>query len=122
MEIGTFILGMVTMLLIAAVISGVIAVVKVMKISKNIESLDTWTSQRFENVNNEFEKQKMIIKNQLDDIYRTIDSRNDKLYEKVTKHKPEEADDGFKKTLLQVLNNEDEGNDLKKRILQLMNK
>jgi len=85
MDIQSFILGMGAVLVIALVIGSIFAVVKVIKISKEFRETQTWISQEFENEKKEREKEKIIIGGQLNDVYRTIDSRLDKQYEKILK-------------------------------------
>jgi hypothetical protein len=129
MDIQSFILGMSLVLVIAMAVVSVYAIVKVMKLKADLMGLNIWSNQEIENLKKQFGTKDMALDYKIGNIYKDMDSRLDKLYEKIMKNKSpknevfEMADkDGFKKSLLQVLNNEDEGNDLKNRILQLMNK
>jgi hypothetical protein len=114
-ELTSFILGIISVLVIGVSVVSVVAIVKVMKLKE-------WLI----NTNVEFERVRKTINDGNAETFRLVDSRCDKLYEKIMKTKNpvlEMADkDGFKSNLLQVLNKEDEGNDLKNRILQLINK
>jgi hypothetical protein len=85
MDIQSFILGMSAVLLIALVIGSIFAVVKVIKIGKEFREVQIWINQEFENEKKEREKEKIIVGGQLNEVYRTIDSRIDKQYEKILK-------------------------------------
>ena len=128
-QLTSFILGMSLVLVIAMAVVSVYSIVKVMKLKHDLINQNNWIVQVFETQRVEKEKDTADLDHKIENIYRDMDSRLDKLYEKIIKNRSpknevfEMADkDGFKKSLLQVLNNEDEGNDLKNRILQLMNK
>jgi hypothetical protein len=121
-QLTSFILGIVSVLVIAVSVVSVVAIVKVMKLKADCTGVNIWASQEFESLKKE-------IDHKIGNTYKDMDSRFDKFYEKIMKNKSpknevfEMADkNGFKESLLQVLNKEDEGNDLKNRILQLMNK
>jgi hypothetical protein len=85
MDIQSFILGMGAMLVVAFAIGSVFAVVKVIKFGKEFREIQIWISQEFENEKKEREKEKIIVGGQLQEVYRTIDSRLDKQYEKILK-------------------------------------
>jgi hypothetical protein len=100
-----------------------------MKLKHDLINQNNWIVQVFETQRVEKEKDTADLDHKIGIIYRDMDSRFDKFYEKIMKNKSprtevfEMADkNGFRESLLQVLNKEDEGNDLKNRILQLMNK
>lgn len=95
MDIQSFILGMGAMLVLAFAIGSIFAVVKVIKLGKNFREVQIWISQ-------EFEKEKMIVGNQFQEVYRTIDSRFDKQYEKIMKEVIP------KNRILQLMNNKTE--------------
>jgi hypothetical protein len=121
-QVTSFILGIVSVLVIAMAVVSVVAIVKVMKLKLDHNNLSIWSNQEFESLKKE-------IDHKIGNTYKDMDSRFDKFYEKIMKNKSpknevfEMADKvGFKENLLQVLNKEDEGNDLKNRILQLINK
>ena len=128
-QLTSFILGMSLVLVIAMAAVSVYAIVKVVKLNNDHTGLSMWSSQEFDKLRKENETKDMELDHKIGIIYRDIDSRLDKLYEKIMKTKSpknevfEMADkDGFKDTLLKVFRNEDEGKDLKNRILELMNK
>lgn len=85
MDVQSFILGMGAVLVIAFAIGSVFAVVKVIKISKEFRETQIWISQEFEKGKDREREEKMIVGNQLQEVYRTIDSRFDKFYEKISK-------------------------------------
>lgn len=85
MEIQSFILGMSAMLVIALVIGSVFAVVKVIKISKKFNEIQIWVNHEFQNFRKENELAMFGTNQQIQEVYRTIDSRCDKLYEKILK-------------------------------------
>ncbi len=76
MDILSFILGMCMVVVIAVAIVAVISFVKVNKLNKEIESLHSILSMEVENQNRERDQ---IVQ----DIYRTLDSRLDKLENKL---------------------------------------
>lgn len=128
-QLTSFILGMSLVLVIAMAAVSVYSIVKVMKLKHDLINQNNWIVQVFETQRVEKEKDTADLDHKIGIIYRDMDSRFDKFYEKIMKNKSprtevfEMADkNGFRESLLQVLNKEDEGNDLKNRILQLMNK
>ena len=106
MEILSFILGMCAVLVIALAIVGVVALVKVLKlkqnydndvrelhlkindvetnISKNIDELHQYMGREIENIN-------QVTSREVNEIYRTIDSRFDKLSNKLCVTKEDAA-------------------------------
>lgn len=85
MEIQSFILGMGAMLVVAFAIGSVFAVVKVIKFGKEFREVQIWINQELEKVQDRERQEKMIIGNQFQEVYRTIDSRLDKQHEKILK-------------------------------------
>jgi hypothetical protein len=77
MDILSFILGMSMVVVVAVAIVAVIAFVRVNKLNKEIESLHTVLGLEVDNQNRERE-------NAITDVYRTLDSRLDKLESKFT--------------------------------------
>jgi len=76
MDILSFILGMSIVVVIAVAVVAVMAFVKVNKLNKETESLQTILGLEIDNQNRERE-------NSLTDVYRTLDSRLDKLESKI---------------------------------------
>ena len=77
MDILSFILGMSMVVVVAVAIVAVMAFVRVNKLNKEIESLHTILGMEVGNQNRERE-------NAITDVYRTLDSRLDKLESKFT--------------------------------------
>jgi hypothetical protein len=105
MDIQSFILGVGVMLVIALVIGSVFSVVKVIKLGKEFRDVQVWINQEFENQKKVGEQQIMIVNNQINEVYRTIDSRCDKLYEKILKEQ------NPKNRILQLIKNESKNED-----------
>jgi len=80
MDILSFILGMSMVVVVAVAIVAVIAFVKVNKLSKEIETIHTVMGLEIETQNRERE-------NVINDVYRTLDSRLDKLESKIVSRK-----------------------------------
>lgn len=127
-QITSFILGMYTVLMVALVSGSVYAIVKVIKLRRELEETHMAFNNEIERVTKDREDEMASVYGLIDNTTKSIDSRYDKLYEKIMKYQTpknrvfEMADkDGFKSGILQVLNKENEGNDLKDRILQLIN-
>jgi hypothetical protein len=80
MDILSFILGMSMVVVVAVAIVAVIAFVKVNKLSKEIETIHTVMGHEIETQNRERE-------NVINDVYRTLDSRLDKLESKIISRK-----------------------------------
>ena len=80
MDILSFILGMSMVVVVAVAIVAVIAFVKVNKLSKEIETIHTVIGLEIETQNRERE-------NVINDVYRTLDSRLDKLESKIVSRK-----------------------------------
>jgi predicted Holliday junction resolvase-like endonuclease len=76
MDILSFILGMSIVVVIAVAVVAVMAFVKVNKLNKEIESLHTILGLEVASQNRERE-------NVINDVYRTLDSRLDKLESKI---------------------------------------
>jgi hypothetical protein len=76
MDILSFILGMSMVVVIAVAVVAVMAFVRVNKLNKEIESLHTILGLEVESQNRERE-------NVINDVYRTLDSRLDKLESKI---------------------------------------
>lgn len=128
-QLTSFILGMSLVLVIAMAAVSVYAIVKVVKLKNDHNSLSMWSAQEFDKLRKVQETKDMELDHKIGNVYRDMDSRLDKLYEKVMKTKSPKnevfqmADEsGFKETLLKVFKNEEEGNGLKNRILEIMNK
>ena len=85
MDIQSFILGMGAMLVVALVIGSVFPVVKVIKFGKEFREVQIWTTHEFENVKKDIEKREQRLYRRTDDIEKMIDSRCDKLYDKILK-------------------------------------
>lgn len=131
-ELTSFILGICSVLVIATAVVSVYALVKVIKLKQWVMNLNISTAQEFERVRKDNKDLDGTICRHIDDTSKLIDSRCDKLYEKIIRNKyplktmierhPELDNDEFKTGIQQILDKEDEGNDLKNRILQLINK
>ena len=128
-QLTSFILGMSLVLVIAMAAVSVYAIVKVVKLKNDHNSFCMWSSQEFDKLRKENETKDTELEHKIGIVYRDIDSRLDKLYEKIMKNKNPRAEvfemadkPGFKETLRSILNKEEEGNELKNRILELMNK
>ena len=80
MDILSFILGMSVVVVIAVAVVAVMAFVKVKKHNKEIEGIHQFLTREFENQNRERD-------NIVQDIYRTLDSRLDKLESRITSRK-----------------------------------
>ena len=80
MDILSFILGMSMVVVIAVAIVAVIAFVRVNKLNKEIESLHTILSMEIQTQNRERE-------DSITNVYRTLDSRLDKLESKIVSRK-----------------------------------
>ncbi len=76
MDILSFILGMSIVVVIAVAIFAVIAFVKVNRTNKEIETIHTVMGNEFDRVNRERE-------NDIQNVYRALDSRLDKLESKI---------------------------------------
>jgi len=76
MDILSFILGMSMVVVIAVAVVAVMAFVRVNKLNKEIESIHTVMGLEIETQNRERE-------NVINDVYRTLDSRLDKLESKI---------------------------------------
>jgi len=77
MDILSFILGMSIVVVIAVAVVAVIAFVRVNKLNKEIETIHTIMGNEFDRVGRERE-------NAMNDVYRVLDSRLDKLESKIT--------------------------------------
>ena len=71
--------------MVALVIGSVFAVVKVIKFAKEFREVQIWTTHEFENVKKDIEKREQQLYRRTDDIEKMIDSRCDKLYDKILK-------------------------------------
>ena len=80
MDILSFILGMSMVVVIAVAIVAVIAFVRVNKLNKEIESLHTILGMEIQTQNRERE-------DSITNVYRTLDSRLDKLESKIVSRK-----------------------------------
>ena len=80
MDILSFILGMSVVVVIAVAVVAVMAFVKVKKLNKEIESLHQMVSGDFERVNRDMTDMQR-------DIFSSLDSRLDKLEQKLTNKK-----------------------------------
>ena len=76
MDILSFILGMSIVVVIAVAVVAVIAFVKVNKTNKEIETIHTIMGNEFDRVGREREES-------IQNVYRTLDSRLDKLESKI---------------------------------------
>ena len=85
MDIQSFILGVGVMLVIALVIGSVIALVKVLKISKDFNSTQMWVAQEFERTRKEIDRREVEVYHRIEETERAIESRSDKLYDKIMK-------------------------------------
>jgi hypothetical protein len=123
-QLASFILGICSVLVITMGIISVYVVVKVMRLKDDYKNLSIWVSQEFENLR----KERDVHEN---DTNKAIDSRCDKLYEKIMKDKyplkmmigrhPELDNDEFKSGIIKMLD-EDNENDLNNRIRELIKK
>lgn len=99
-EFLSFILGICVVLMVAMAAGSIFAIVKVIKVDKQVTG-NVWRSnEEFDKVKDEFEKVRKEIEVDQNEIYRTIDSRSDKLYEKIAK------DLNPKHRILQLINND----------------
>lgn len=128
-QLASFILGIVSVLVIAMSVVSVLAIVKVVKLKNDNNGMAAYVTQEFQKFRNDLDNRESSLNQSIIDLSKSVDSRCDKLYEKIMKNKNprtemfEMADkDGFKSGILQLLNKEDEGNGLKDRILELINK
>ena len=80
MDILSFILGMSVVVVIAVAVVAVMAFVKVKKHNKEIELVHTIMSTEFERINRDRERD-------ITEVYRTLDSRLDKLESKLSSRK-----------------------------------
>ena len=80
MDLISFILGMSIVVVIAVAVVAVIAFVKVNKLNKEIREVEQCLGREIENQNRERE-------NAINDVYRTLDSRLDKLESKLSSRK-----------------------------------
>lgn len=80
MDILSFILGMSVVVVIAVAVVAVMAFVKVKKHNKDIEQIHTIIGVEVERINRERERD-------ITDVYRTLDSRLDKLESKLGSRK-----------------------------------
>ena len=80
MDILSFILGMSVVVVIAVAVVAVMAFVKVKKHNKDIEQIHTIMGVEVERINRERERD-------IADVYRTLDSRLDKLESKLSSRK-----------------------------------
>ena len=80
MDILSFILGMSVVVVIAVAVVAVMAFVKVKKHNKEFDEIHQFLTREFENQNRERD-------NIVQDIYRTLDSRLDKLESRITSRK-----------------------------------
>jgi len=76
MDILSFILGMSIVVVIAVAVVAVVAFVKVRKHNKDIETIHTI-------MNNEYERSNRDRERDITEVYRTLDSRLDKLESKL---------------------------------------
>jgi hypothetical protein len=128
-QLTSFILGIVSVLVIAVSVVSVYAIVKLVKLKNEFNSHMMWDVQENERLKNDLNNRELSLIQQIRDTNKLIDSRCDKLYEKIMKnrHPLKEMigtaeENGFRSGILQILNKEEEGNGLKDRILELINK
>ena len=128
-QLTSFILGICSVLVIAVSVVSVYAIVKVVNLNREVKDNGVWAILEFEKLTKDLDDRESSLARQIDETNKLIDSRCDKLYEKVMKNRNprsemfEMADkDGFRSGILQILNKEEEGNGLKDRILELINK
>ena len=82
-DIQSFILGMGLVFLIICVIGGVVALVKVMRLEKEGNNIDIGTQQQLDNLHKLVDVKVNEINNSIGIVYRDIDSRFDKMYNKI---------------------------------------
>ena len=128
-QLTSFILGIVSVLVIAMSVVSVYALVKVVKLKNDNNGMAAYVTQEFIKFRNDLDNRESSIRQDIIDINKSVDSRCDKLYEKVMNNRSlrskmcEMTDkDGFRSGILQILNKEEEGDGLKDRILELINK
>jgi len=89
MDIQSFILGMCAVLLIALVIGSVVALVKVLRLEKNSNNINIGFQQQIDLLKRDCESNDEVLATQLgqqiNQVYQDIDSRMDKLYNKILK-------------------------------------
>ncbi|MBP7211168.1 MAG: hypothetical protein KBA02_08270 [Paludibacteraceae bacterium] len=85
MDIPSFLLGMGVVLLIALCIGSVIALVKVIKVTKYSQNLQTNVGIQFGEINKKIDNVFIEAQHQIDDLNKKIDSRYDKLDDKIKK-------------------------------------
>jgi biopolymer transport protein ExbB/TolQ len=105
-QLTSFILGIVSVLVIAVSIVSVYAMVKVMKLKADVTNVNIWVSQEFENLKKE-------IDYKIGNTYRDMDSRFDKFHEKINKEQSSSKSD-----LKREINEERE--EWKNRVLEIM--
>jgi hypothetical protein len=97
-DLQSFILGMGLVFVIALVIVSVIALVKVMRLEKNGYSISVGTQQQITELQKDVEVK-------VGNIYKDMDSRFDKLYNKVKTPTPEEREE-WKNRVLEIMRKE----------------
>ena len=92
MDILSFILGMSVVVVIALAIVAVIGLVRVNKVKSQINDITQYMERENENFHRNTAEQFNVInqdfRNEIDNIYRTIDSRFDKLENKINNYGP----------------------------------
>lgn len=85
MDIPSFLLGMGVVLLIALTIGSVIALVKVIKVAKYSQNLQSNVGIQFGEVDKKINNNFAELQRQVDDVNKKVDSRYDKLDDKIKK-------------------------------------
>lgn len=104
-QLTSFILGMSLVLVIALVIVSIIALVKVMRLEKNGHNIDIGFQQQIDDLHKKFEVKNNEIQNQIGNVYKDMDSRFDKLHNKVKTVSQEEREE-WKKRILEIMRKE----------------
>jgi hypothetical protein len=79
----SLILGMGLVLFIACAIGGVVALVKVTRLERSKNNIDIGFQQQIDNVHKLVDVKVNEINNQIGNVYRDMDSRFDKMYNKI---------------------------------------
>ena len=82
-DIQSLILGMGLVLVIAFAIGGVVALVKVIRLERNSNNIGFGTQQQIDGLHTHLNTKMNEIQNQFGGVYKDMDSRIDKIYNKI---------------------------------------
>jgi hypothetical protein len=112
-QLGSFILGMSLVLVIAMAAVSVYAIIKVVKLKNDYNGHCMWSAQEFERIRKQISDNHDEAFRAIDETNKSIDSRSDKLYDKVMKERS---------AVVKLMKDNDEDVDWKNRVLEIMNK